>query len=137
MEQGTINLEQTQRIIAASQFFGALRPVSYSNDGINPLLKSGACGLITSMVNGISANKSLAKDIKYSPWGNRSSGVNRAQNYSSNFDKFLQNFSLGQTGWSGLITIKEVTDPPLFLCSESASEITPQSINIDSEVISN
>jgi 2-dehydro-3-deoxyglucarate aldolase len=92
MEHGTINLEQAQRIIAASQFFGVPclpRPVSHSNDWIKPLLESGADGLITPMVNEVSEVKNLVKDIKYPPLGNRSFGVNRAQNYGSNFDKYV------------------------------------------------
>jgi 2-dehydro-3-deoxyglucarate aldolase len=92
MEHGTINLEQAQRIIAASQFFGVPclpRPVSHSNDWIKPLLESGADGLIAPMVNEVSEVKNLVKDIKYPPLGNRSFGVNRAQNYGSNFDKYV------------------------------------------------
>ena len=92
MEHGTINLEQAQRIIAASQFFGVPclpRPVSHSNDWIKPLLESGADGLIAPMVNEVSEVNNLVKDIKYPPLGNRSFGVNRAQNYGSNFDKYV------------------------------------------------
>ena len=68
MEHGTINLEQAQRIIAASQFFGVPclpRPVSHSNDWIKPLLESGADGLIAPMVNEVSEVNNLVKDIKY------------------------------------------------------------------------
>jgi 2-dehydro-3-deoxyglucarate aldolase len=48
MEHGTINLEQAQRIIAASQYFKVSslpKPVSHSNDWIKPLLEFGAAGL--------------------------------------------------------------------------------------------
>jgi 3-oxoacyl-[acyl-carrier protein] reductase/meso-butanediol dehydrogenase/(S,S)-butanediol dehydrogenase/diacetyl reductase len=54
-----------------------------------------------------------------------------------NSDKFLQNFSMGQTALGRLPTIKEVADLALFLCSESASGITGQSINIDCGVLPN
>ncbi len=96
MEHGTINLEQAQRIIAASQFFGVPclpRPVSHSNDWIKPLLESGADGVIAPMVNEVSEVKNLVKDIKYSPLGNRSFGVNRAQSYGSNFDKYVNEWN--------------------------------------------
>jgi enoyl-[acyl-carrier-protein] reductase (NADH) len=54
-----------------------------------------------------------------------------------NSDEFLQNFSMGQTALGRLPTIKEVADLALFLCSESASGITGQSINIDCGVLPN
>ena len=54
MEHSTISLEQSQRIIAASQNFGVpsfSRPVSHSNDWIKPLLDFGADGVLIQMVN--------------------------------------------------------------------------------------
>ena len=44
---------------------------------------------------------------------------------------------MGQTALGRLPTIKEVADLALFLCSESASGITGQSINIDCGVLPN
>jgi 2-dehydro-3-deoxyglucarate aldolase len=67
MEHGTINLEQAQRIIAASQFYQVPclpRPVSHSNDWIKPLLDSGADGLIAPMVNTASELKNLVDLVK-------------------------------------------------------------------------
>ena len=54
MEHSSINVEQAQRIIAASQSGNIPcfpRPVSHSNDWIKPLLESGADGIIIQMVN--------------------------------------------------------------------------------------
>jgi 2-dehydro-3-deoxyglucarate aldolase len=96
MEHGTINLEQAQRIIAASQSHGVPclpRPVSHSNDWIKPLLESGADGLIAPMVNEVREVENLVKDIKYYPLGNRSFGINRAQKYGSNFDKYVNEWN--------------------------------------------
>jgi 2-dehydro-3-deoxyglucarate aldolase len=96
MEHGTINLEQAQRIIAASQYFKVPclpRPVSHSNDWIKPLLESGADGLIAPMVDSDSELQSLVNDFKYPPVGKRSFGVNRAQGYGSNFDVYVKNWN--------------------------------------------
>ena len=96
MEHGTINLEQAQRIIEASQYykFACLpRPVSNSNDWINPLLESGADGLIAPMINSSEELQGLLNDIKYPPLGNRSFGVNRAQSYGKNFDEYVENWN--------------------------------------------
>jgi 2-dehydro-3-deoxyglucarate aldolase len=83
MEHGTINLEQAQRIIAASQYFkvpSLPRPVSHSNDWIKPLLESGADGLIAPMVNSKSDLQALVDDLKYPPLG-------------SNFDQYVGNWN--------------------------------------------
>ena len=96
MEHGTINLEQAQRIIAASQYYKVPclpRPVSHSNDWIKPLLESGADGLIAPMVNSEQELDSLVDDVKYPPIGKRSFGVNRAQGYGSNFDVYVKNWN--------------------------------------------
>ena len=56
MEHSSINVEQAQRIIAASQSGNIPcfpRPVSHSNDWIKPLLESGADGIIIQMVNNL------------------------------------------------------------------------------------
>ncbi len=97
MEHGTISLEQAQRIIAASQYYKVPclpRPVSHSNDWIKPLLESGADGLIAPMVNTVNELQSLLEDIKYPPVGKRSFGVNRAQAYGSNFERYVKNWNL-------------------------------------------
>lgn len=96
MEHSTISLEQGQRIIAACQSKEVPclpRPVSHSNDWIKPLLESGADGLIIQMVNTPEELKALTADIKYPPEGNRSFGVNRAQNYGFTFDDYVKTWN--------------------------------------------
>ena len=96
MEHSTINLEQAQRIIAASQAFGKPclpRPVSHSNDYIKPLLDSGADGLIAPLVSSNSEVVSLLEKIKFPPQGKRSFGVNRAHNYGLNFDNYISTWN--------------------------------------------
>ena len=96
MEHGTINLEQAQRIISASQYYQVAclpRPVSHSNDWIKPLLESGADGLIAPMVNSSQELQSLLNDVKYPPIGKRSYGINRAQGYGKDFDGYVSNWN--------------------------------------------
>ena len=96
MEHGTINLEQAQRIIAASQYYKVAclpRPVSHSNDWIKPLLESGADGLIAPMVNSSEELQQLLNDVKYPPLGKRSFGINRAQGYGKDFDDYVSNWN--------------------------------------------
>ena len=96
MEHGTINLEQAQRIIAASQYYKVAclpRPVSHSNDWIKPLLESGADGLIAPMVNSSEELQELLNDVKYPPLGKRSFGINRAQGYGKNFDDYVSSWN--------------------------------------------
>ena len=72
MEHSTISLEQSQRIIAASQSFGVPcipRPVSHSNDWIKPLLDFGADGVLIQMVNNYRELETLKDLVKYPPLG--------------------------------------------------------------------
>ena len=96
MEHATISIEQGQRIIAASQSEGVPclpRPVSHSNDYIKPLLESGADGMLIQMVNTAKEVEKLINDIKYPPVGNRSYGVNRAQAYGFDFDRYIEEWN--------------------------------------------
>lgn len=96
MEHSTINLEQAQRIIAASQAHGKPclpRPVSHSNDFIKPLLDSGADGLIAPLVSTDFEVSSLIDQIKYPPMGKRSFGVNRAHGYGLSFKDYISKWN--------------------------------------------
>ena len=96
MEHSTITLPEAQRIIAASQAEGVPcipRPVSHSNDYIKPLIESGADGMLIQMVNTHDQVRNLINDIKYPPVGKRSYGVNRAQAYGFDFDKYITSWN--------------------------------------------
>ena len=96
MEHSTITLPQAQRIIAASQAYGVPclpRPVSHSNDYFKPILESGADGLIVQMVNKKKEVDKIISYIKYPPIGSRSYGVNRAQCYGFEFDKYISSWN--------------------------------------------
>jgi 2-dehydro-3-deoxyglucarate aldolase len=109
MEHSTISIEQGQRIIAASQSEGIPcipRPVSHSNDYLKPLLESGADGLLIQMVETANQVNSLINDIKYPPVGKRTYGVNRAQAYGFDFDKYISNWNKTSTF---LLQIESIT----------------------------
>ncbi len=96
MEHGTINLAEAQRIIAASQSYGVPclpRPVSHSNDWTKPLLDSGADGMLFPMVNSVEEVNQLVSLCKYPPVGNRSFGVNRAQEYGFIFQQYVETWN--------------------------------------------
>jgi 2-keto-3-deoxy-L-rhamnonate aldolase RhmA len=100
MEHSTISIEQAQRIIAACQSEGVPclpRPFSHSNDWFKPLLESGADGLLVQMVNSPEEIRAILNDLKYPPEGNRSYGVNRAQAYGFDFDKYIESWNESST----------------------------------------
>jgi 2-dehydro-3-deoxyglucarate aldolase len=96
MEHSTISVEQAQRIVAASQSEGVPclpRPVSHSNDWFKPLLESGADGLLVQMVNTPEQVEAIIGHLKYPPAGSRSFGVNRAQAYGFDFDRYVKDWN--------------------------------------------
>jgi 2-keto-3-deoxy-L-rhamnonate aldolase RhmA len=96
MEHSTISVEQAQRIIAASQSAGVPclpRPVSHSNDWFKPLLESGADGLLVQMVDSAQQVEAIIGHLKYPPSGRRSFGVNRAQAYGFDFDRYVKSWN--------------------------------------------
>lgn len=108
MEHSTISLEQAQRIIAASQSEGVPcipRPVSHSNDYLKPLLDSGADGMLVQMVNTPEEVEAIISNIKYPPVGSRTYGVNRAQAYGFDFDKYITTWN---TASSFLLQIEAI-----------------------------
>lgn len=91
MEHSTITFPEAKSIITNSQFHDVSclpRPVSHSNDFIKPLLEFGSDGILIQMVNNEKEVKDLISLIKFPPIGKRSYGVNRAQGYGFDFDKY-------------------------------------------------
>ena len=96
MEHSTINIEQAQRIIAASQSYNVPcipRIVSHSVDHIKPLLDSGADGMMFPTVGSSLEMNNLYNFFKYPPIGQRTFGVNRAQNYGISIEKYFSNWN--------------------------------------------
>lgn len=96
MEHSTINLSEAQRIIAACQSEEVPclpRPVSHSDDYIKPLLESGADGILIQMVNTSKDVQNLINNLKFPPIGKRSYGVNRAQGYGFDFNKYITSWN--------------------------------------------
>ncbi|MFA5974915.1 MAG: aldolase/citrate lyase family protein [Elusimicrobiota bacterium] len=96
LEHSTISQEQSQRIIAACQArqIPCLPRVSSHNaEQIKRLLDSGADGMIVPMVNTVRQRDDLVRWMKYSPVGQRSFGVARAQGYGFDFDSYTRNWN--------------------------------------------
>ena len=92
MEHSTINISEAQRIIAASQSFGVPcipRIVSHSVEQIKPLLDSGPDGMMFPTVSSVKEVNYLYQSFKYPPIGQRTFGVNRAQNYGISIDNYF------------------------------------------------
>lgn len=96
MEHSSINLEQARNIILTSQLNNTPclpRPVSHSNNYIKPLLDLGADGMLFPVTNNIDQLNNLINNLKFPNIGNRSFGVNRAQNYGLNFSDYLKDWN--------------------------------------------
>lgn len=96
MEHSSISLEQARNIILTSQLNNTPclpRPVSHSNDYIKPLLDLGADGMLFPVTNDKNELKNLINKFKFPKIGNRSFGVNRAQNYGLNFTDYLNKWN--------------------------------------------
>ncbi len=96
IEHGTSSFEQCQRIIAAAQAGGTLclpRIASHSMEMIKRLLDSGADGIVCPMIDTKEQALDLVKWVKYPSMGNRSFGMNRAQNYGFDFDSYVKEWN--------------------------------------------
>ena len=96
IEHSTINQEQSQRIIAASQAGDTLclpRIASHNMEMIKRLLDSGADGIIVPMVNTAEEVERLISWCKYPPLGKRSFGIARGQGYGLDFDEYTSTWN--------------------------------------------
>jgi 2-dehydro-3-deoxyglucarate aldolase len=96
IEHSTISQEQSQRIITASQACGSLclpRIASHNAEMGKRLLDSGADGVIVPMVNTPEQVEEIIRWSKYSPVGQRSFGVSRAQGYGFHFDPYAASWN--------------------------------------------
>tara|TARA_B110000003_G_C16503809_1_gene478443 strand:+ start:65 stop:853 length:789 start_codon:yes stop_codon:yes gene_type:complete len=96
MEHSTISIKEAQEIIATAQAYNVPcipRPVSHSNDYIKPLLESGADGMLIQMVNNKLEVQNIIDNVKFTPIGKRSYGVNRAHGYGFNFDQYVNTWN--------------------------------------------
>jgi len=96
MEHTTFSLEQAKSIITSCHSENVCclpRPVSHNNDYIKPLLEAGADGMFIQMVETEEEVKKLINQIKYTPIGHRSYGVNRAHGYGLNFEEYINDWN--------------------------------------------
>ncbi|MFH1283582.1 MAG: aldolase/citrate lyase family protein [bacterium] len=96
IEHSTINQQESQRIVAASQAGGKLclpRVASHNGEMIKRLLDSGADGVIVPMVNTVDEVRRIISWCKYPPKGARSYGISRAQGYGFDFEEYVNNWN--------------------------------------------
>lgn len=96
IEHSTINQEQSQRIIAASQANGTLclpRIATHNMEMVKRLLDSGADGIIVPMVSATEEIEKIVSWFKYSPLGKRGFGIARAQGYGFDFDEYISTWN--------------------------------------------
>ena len=96
MEHSSISLDEAKKIILTSHSkkIGCFpRPVSHSNEYTKPLLEFGSDGIFYPMVDSKEQLINIIKNFKYPPMGNRSFGLNRAQNYGFNFEDYISSWN--------------------------------------------
>ena len=92
MEHSSISLETCEDLIRAIEVAGSLpivRISSNNEDNIKRAMDSGAKGIIIPMVNHLDSLKSAHDAVHYPPRGKRGVGLARAQNWGSNFEKYI------------------------------------------------
>jgi 2-dehydro-3-deoxyglucarate aldolase len=96
IEHSTISQEQSQRIIAACHDNDTLclpRIASHNMEAVKRLLDSGADGIIMPMVSTSEEVEKMISWCKYTPLGQRSFGIARAQGYGFDFDEYAKNWN--------------------------------------------
>jgi len=96
MEHSSVTLPQAKNIISACQSYGVSclpRPVSHSNDFFKPLLEFGSDGLFVQMINNSSELMKVIDNFNYPPIGKRSYGINRAQEYGFEIERYFSSWN--------------------------------------------
>lgn len=84
MEHTSISLDQAKNIISNCNLNNKPcfpRPGSFEKKELKPILDLGSNGLIATTIETIDDVKNCINNFKYPPIGNRSYGINKAQNY--------------------------------------------------------
>ena len=125
-EHSTISLEQSMQIIAACQGNGSLclpRIGSLDVEIVKRFLDSGADGLIIPSVASREEIEQVVSWSKYSPVGNRSFGVARAQGYGFNFSDYVEQWNETSVLIAQIETIKGVENLEKILSCEQVDAV--------------
>ncbi|MAK12098.1 MAG: 4-hydroxy-2-oxovalerate aldolase [Candidatus Pelagibacter sp.] len=113
MEHTSISLEQAKNIISNCNLYNKPcfpRPSSYDKSNLKPILDIGSNGLIATTIESCDDVENCLNNLKYPPIGNRSYGVNKAQNYGLAEREYFKNWN----NYSSLIlqieTVKGLND---------------------------
>ena len=91
VEHSVVDMAAAQHIIqaVAPQSYGVIRLPDNSTEHFKKALDTGCDGVIVPMIKSVSDAKRAVSLAKYTPLGNRSVGLARAQAYGLNFDAYL------------------------------------------------
>jgi 2-keto-3-deoxy-L-rhamnonate aldolase RhmA len=91
VEHSVLDIAAAQHIIqaAAPRSYGVIRLGDNSTEHFKKALDTGCDGVIVPMIKSVSDAERAVSFAKYTPLGNRSVGLARAQAYGLNFDDYL------------------------------------------------
>ena len=96
LEHSVITIREAEELIRVINLSGVtslVRLTSNDPNQITRVMDAGSCGVIVPMVKSIEDVKQAVAAVKYPPYGNRSVGLARAQEYGQSFSEYLENYS--------------------------------------------
>ncbi len=93
LEHSVITIREAEELIRVINLSGVtslVRLTSNDPNQIKRVMDAGSCGVIVPMVKSIEDVKQAVAAVKYPPYGNRSVGLARAQEYGQSFSEYLE-----------------------------------------------
>ena len=93
LEHSVITIREAEELIRVINLCGVtslVRLTSNDPNQIKRVMDAGSCGVIVPMVKSIDDVKQAVDAVKYPPYGKRSVGLARAQQYGRSFDEYLE-----------------------------------------------
>jgi 2-dehydro-3-deoxyglucarate aldolase len=93
LEHSVITIREAEELIRVVNLSGVtslVRLTSNDPNQIKRVMDAGSCGVIVPMVKSIDDVKQAVDAVKYPPYGKRSVGLARAQQYGRSFDEYLE-----------------------------------------------
>ena len=93
LEHSVITIREAEELIRVINLSGVtslVRLTSNDPNQIKRIMDAGSCGIIVPMVKSVDDVKQAVAAVKYPPYGNRSVGLARAQDYGRTFIDYLE-----------------------------------------------
>ena len=93
LEHSVITIREAEELIRVINLSGVtslVRLTSNDPSQIKRIMDAGSCGIIVPMVKTVDDVKQAVASVKYPPYGNRSVGLARAQDYGRTFSDYLE-----------------------------------------------